>query len=167
MVRIKPTSLPTNIPGLMAPLAVRVLTREESQNLPHPLLPDKRSSKDAGGYEDVLVFLPDTGAIELYRINLTAAEAQPSRGRGTVSHARRKPSVSETSATEQSSSPSGGGASALTRMMDSNTQGVITLQGRERHLALWNVSRAKDWSEVQRPIVQTSGDRGGARLNRK
>jgi hypothetical protein len=120
---------------------MRFLTSEESLDLPSHIAPKLQEN-----VQDLLVFQPLTGVLELFRITVDVLEQSQTTGSPSGRTARMTNSPRLQPVT-----------SALTRLIDKGQ----ALRGKDSSVATWDLRRRKDWPDVRQrvPIPTTPSQR--------
>ncbi|KZS98299.1 hypothetical protein SISNIDRAFT_481055 [Sistotremastrum niveocremeum HHB9708] len=195
LVRLKPSSRPQRPgDGESTPLAIKFLSSEESDSLPEstavslrrrkggeasnttsPLLGPTGQQPSTSPFQDLLVFNPHLGSLELWRILVDSVDhsgpsslprsAEMSRTRSssntslsTSPRGRSTPSTQKTTGPRSAPTPEqsaqGNQGSALSRLMDRTRSLGGTLQAKDICLATWHLQRSELWGEVHPTFVE-------------
>lgn len=132
------------------PSAIRFLSIDESLGLPRYLSPIPENGKVKENFQDLLIFQPETGVLELFRmtVDLIEREVASTPARSGRSSLNTSPRVQ----------PVQSATSALTRLIDNGQ----SLRAKESSVANWDLRRRNNWPEVRQKMptpIKSKGHR--------
>lgn len=166
LIRVRPSSSRNPAESEeVVPTSIRFLSRQESAALPSGLTAEKSSrvvndspsplltgqvvtATPSPAYQDMLVFQPIDGTLELFRIYLETQETP-----GTPSRKTRSDETSSQGTTGKKDISTAMRTSALSKMIDRTQPSKVTLKAKDISIATWTIRRGDDWSEVRLNIT--------------